>query len=217
MKNFINHKWIICAITIALAMVCFCACTKTKIEDVPKEVSTRQEEPAIKEPQITEVPQSPPLTENKREEQKEEQITLEQFQAIVDAMMAEESSFFDRTKAEEAFKKVNETRRANGVAALAWEESLYDLACTRAEEIVTKFSHERLDGSYVGDVMIRQMGAQGCGENIASNYQSVTNLVNGWMNSDGHRENLLNTGFYAGAIACYCHNGTCYWVNLFWQ
>jgi uncharacterized protein YkwD len=217
MKNFINHKWIICAITIALAMVCFCACTKTKIEDEPKEVPTRQEEPAIKEPQITEVPQSPSLTENEREEQKEEQITLEQFQAIVDAMMAEESSFFDRTKAEEAFKKVNETRRANGVAALAWEESLYDLACTRAEEIVTKFSHERLDGSYVGDVIIRQMGALGCGENIASNYQSVTNLVNGWMNSDGHRENLLNTGFYAGAVACYCHNGTYYWVNLFLQ
>ena len=187
--------------------------------------------PKMPEPELEEVAEEIVESEKVVEEIQEEipettdEISLEEFQAIVDAMMAEAqkesveetSSFFDRTKAEEAFEKVNETRRANGVAALAWEESLYDLACTRAEEIVTKFSHERLDGSYVGDVMIRQMGALGCGENIASNYQSVTNLVNGWMNSDGHRENLLNTEFYAGAIACYCHNGTCYWVNLFWQ
>ena len=215
---------------IVWSMACFCACEKS--EEVLEPESILQTESFEMESELKPEPKVlKDVQEESQEESQEEipettdEISLEEFQAIVDAMMAEAqkerveetSSFFDRTKAEKAFEKVNETRRANGVAALAWEESLYDLACTRAEEIVTKFSHERLDGSYVGDVMIRQMGALGCGENIASNYQSVTNLVNGWMNSDGHRENLLNTEFYAGAIACYCHNGTCYWVNLFWQ
>lgn len=42
------------------------------------------------------------------------------------------------------------------------------------------------------DVIIGQYGASGCGENIASNYQSITNLINGWLNSQGHKENMLN-------------------------
>ena len=126
-------------------------------------------------------------------------------------------SFFDRRKAEEAFQKANEVRLSHGIPALMWDESLYSLACNRAQEIVTKFSHERPDGSYVGTVLLNQMGASGCGENIASNYNSITNLINGWMASEGHRENLLNSSFYGGAMGCYCHDGNYYWVHLFWQ
>lgn len=124
---------------------------------------------------------------------------------------------FDRGKAEEAFSKVNAERLANGVHELAWDESLYELACIRAQEIVSGFSHQRPDGSYVGDVIIRQYGATGCGENIASDYTLTTNLINGWLNSQGHKENMMNSRFTAGVMACYCHNGSYYWVNLFKQ
>ena len=124
---------------------------------------------------------------------------------------------FDRTKAEQAFMEVNSQRAAHGLHLLSWDESLYELACARAREIVTSFSHQRPDGSYVGDVIIRQYGASGCGENIAANYRSITNLINGWMNSQGHRETLLDVRFSAGVMACYCQDGTYYWVNLFKQ
>ena len=124
---------------------------------------------------------------------------------------------FDRGKAEEAFKAVNDQRTAYGLQPLSWDESLYELACVRAEEIVTSFSHQRPDGSYVGDVIIRQYGASGCGENIAANYQSITNLINGWMNSSGHRETMLDVRFFSGVMACYSFEGTYYWVNLFKQ
>lgn len=130
---------------------------------------------------------------------------------------AAQKNGFDRGKAEEAFAKVNEQRAANGVQALVWDESLYDLACVRAKEIVSNFSHQRPDGSYIGDIMISQYGASGCGENIASNYKSTSNLVNGWLNSQGHKENMLNSRFTAGVMACYCYNGSYYWVNLFKQ
>ena len=123
----------------------------------------------------------------------------------------------NRTKAEEAFAQVNVKRAENGVEMLVWDESIYELAAVRAQEIVSSFSHQRPDGSYVGDVMLGQYGFSGCGENIAENYKSVTNLVNGWMSSEGHRENLLNSQFSAGVMACYCYNGSCYWVNLFRQ
>ena len=124
---------------------------------------------------------------------------------------------FDRGKAEEAFKAVNDQRTAYGLQPLSWDENLYELACVRAEEIVTSFSHQRLDGSYVGDVIIRQYGASGCGENIAANYRSITNLINGWMNSSGHRETMLDVRFFSGVMACYSFEGTYYWVNLFKQ
>lgn len=124
---------------------------------------------------------------------------------------------FDRGKAEEAFAQVNQQRAASDVPELDWNERLYELACTRAQEITISFSHQRPDGSYVGDVMLRQYGAAGCGENIAENYRSVTNLIGGWISSPGHRENMLNARFTSGAMACYCLNGKYYWVNLFQQ
>ncbi len=146
-------------------------------------------------------------------------VAREKFEAYVEQNIVsqEQKDGLDRSKAEEAFVRVNEQRMANGVEVLAWDESLYELASIRAQEIISNFSHQRPDGSYVGDVMLGQYGFSGCGENIAANYTSVTNLVNGWMNSDGHRENLLNGQFSSGVMACYCHEGSYYWVNLFRQ
>ena len=138
-------------------------------------------------------------------------------QPVQEAQTENVKNGFDRAKAEEAFAAVNQQRTANGLHELVWNESLYELACIRAQEIVMNFSHQRPDGSYVGDVIIRQYGAGGCGENIAENYRSVTNLVGGWMNSQGHKENILNERFTSGVMACYCHEGNYYWVNLFQQ
>lgn len=142
---------------------------------------------------------------------------VEKLKVQTDSIQSAQKDGLDRRKAEEAFEKVNAKRIESGVHALAWDESLYELACIRAQEIVSDFSHQRPDGSYVGDVIIRQYGASGCGENIASNYKSTTNLVNGWSNSPGHKENMLNGSFDMGVMACYCHNGSYYWVNLFKQ
>ncbi len=205
---------------VGMSMACFAACTN--------ETPVVLEEPIIVEE--TEVLEAVPETVSEPEALEEEivleeQITLEEFQAMVDAMMKEEThktetvseSFYDRAKAEEAFGKANEVRASYGVSPLVWEEALYELACERAKEITAQFSHERPDGSYVGAVIIGQMGAGGCGENIASNYESVSNLINGWMASEGHRENLLNDSFRGGAMGCYRHNGSCYWVHLFRQ
>ena len=138
-------------------------------------------------------------------------------QPVQEAQTENVKNGFERAKAEEAFAAVNQQRTANGLHELVWNESLYELACIRAQEIVMNFSHQRPDGSYVGDVIIRQYGAGGCGENIAENYRSVTNLVGGWMNSQGHKENILNERFTSGVMACYCHEGNYYWVNLFQQ
>ena len=118
------------------------------------------------------------------------------------------SGGFDRAKAEEEFALVNQKRSENGVAPLTWDEGMYELACTRAQECVQSFSHTRPDGTLVSETYYY-------GENLAKNYKSTTNLINGWMNSDGHRENLLRSDYTKGVMACYLCDGIYYWVNLF--
>lgn len=61
------------------------------------------------------------------------------------------SGGFDRAKAEEEFALVNQKRSENGVAPLTWDEGMYELACTRAQECVQSFSHTRPDGTLVSE------------------------------------------------------------------
>ena len=212
MKNFIR-KYVF-AMAVLTVMACLSACSEEKTEALIKTAEMLEEPEVIEEAEVVAA---------------EDVVTLEEFQAYVEelAQKVEEQesvrqediqmSQLDRGKAEEAFAKVNESRLANGIPELAWDESLYELACVRAQEIVMNFSHQRPDGSYVGTVIIGEYGASGCGENIAANYRSVTNLVNGWLNSQEHKEAMLDARFTSGVMGCYGHNGTYYWVNLFRQ
>ena len=107
----------------------------------------------------------------------------------------------DRDRALQAFAAVNEQRAAAGVAELAWDEGMYETSCRRAAEIVNDFSHNGCPSNY--------------GENIAENFKSITNLINAWMNSPGHKQNILDARYSAGAMGCYYYNGSYYWVNNF--
>ena len=124
------------------------------------------------------------------------------------------SDGFDRAKAEEAFALVNQKRSENGVGQLAWNDTLYNFACTRAQEIVQNFSHVRPNGIQV-NTSIHELGFPGCGENIGRYGNSANEIVTSWMNSDGHRGNMLDGDWTYGALACYKSNGKYYWVNLF--
>ena len=126
-----------------------------------------------------------------------------------------QSNGFDRAKAEQAFAAVNQQRVAAGLHELAWDESLYDFACTRSTHIVTNFSHNMPDGTY-SPTYLNNLGiGYGHGENIAGNFKSITNLVNGWMNSPSHKANILDSRYTSGAMGCYSCNGTYYWVHIF--
>lgn len=53
------------------------------------------------------------------------------------------------------------------------------------------------------------------GENIAMGYPTAEAVMDGWMNSDGHRKNILNSDFTKIGIGVYSSGGTLYWVQLF--
>jgi uncharacterized protein YkwD len=58
------------------------------------------------------------------------------------------------------------------------------------------FSHTSLDGTQFAD-RISRAGYQwrGAGENIAKGQRTPADVMNAWMNSSGHRANILNCGF----------------------
>ena len=52
-------------------------------------------------------------------------------------------------------------------------------------------------------------------ENIAMGYSTPEATVNQWMNSPGHRANILNPNYQFTGIAGYMLNGQCYWCQQF--
>jgi uncharacterized protein YkwD len=88
-----------------------------------------------------------------------------------------------------------------------------DMACNNY------FSHTGLDGSTVGGRSTRQgYGWSFVGENIGAGYSSPEAVVQGWMNSPGHRANILSPDYteigIGYAFSADSDYGT-YWTAVF--
>ena len=112
---------------------------------------------------------------------------------------------------------VNRARSQYNLVPLRVCEDLQAAAAVRANEIVEKVAHERLDGSPCLNAM--QYKGRVSGENIAAGQKSVQEVFDGWMNSEGHRKNILNPAFHEIGIGYYKlerdHKYNTYWVQLF--
>lgn len=115
---------------------------------------------------------------------------------------------------EEVLRLVNEIRAENGLSALTAETSLTAAANCRAKEVSESFSHTRPDGSSCFTVLREyNVDYMGAGENIAMGFTSAEAVVAAWMNSDGHRANILNASFTKLGVG---YDPTTYsWVQLF--
>ncbi|MGN0649902.1 MAG: CAP domain-containing protein [Oscillospiraceae bacterium] len=113
---------------------------------------------------------------------------------------------------------VNEARAAEGVGKLTTEEKLTKSAQKRAEELETLFSHTRPDGSSCFTMLDEfDVTYWSAGENIAAGYSSPESVVEGWLNSPGHRKNILNPNFSKlGVGVAFSENGYgIYWSQVF--
>lgn len=120
--------------------------------------------------------------------------------------------------AERVLKLVNKERAKAGRKALKLDALLNRTAMVRAKEITKVFSHDRPNGSSCFSIL-KEIGIsyRAAGENIAAGQQTPEEVVNSWMNSDGHRANILSADFeklgvgYVETDGVYKH----YWVQLF--
>ena len=125
----------------------------------------------------------------------------------------------EMTQAEAVLKLVNQERKKAGVSPLTLSDKLTSIANTKAKDMADKgyFSHNSPTYGSPFD-MLKQFGVSYsyAGENIAAGQKSAEEVMNSWMNSSGHKANILNknytqlgVGFYRGG-----EYGT-EWVQLF--
>ena len=112
----------------------------------------------------------------------------------------------------EVLKIVNKERMAEGLEPLTMYELIQLAADIRTEEIKELFSHTRPDGTDCFTVF-DEVGLSywSAGENIAMGYWDPEDVMNGWMNSPGHRANILTASFAHIGIGFDDYS----WVQLF--
>lgn len=90
---------------------------------------------------------------------------------------------------------VNASRRANGEAPLRFNRQLGRAAMVHACDMLVHdfFDHRGTDGSS-SQSRVRTAGYQDCivAENIAWGFPRSEQIITGWMNSPGHRRNMLH-------------------------
>ena len=99
---------------------------------------------------------------------------------------------------EEVVAAVNLERQIYNLGPLQSDSSLHAAALGHSEDMARNdyFSHTSLDGRSAGE-RISQAGYSWntYGENIAAGYSTPAAVVEGWMNSAGHRANILSGSF----------------------
>lgn len=76
-----------------------------------------------------------------------------------------------------------------------------------------KFDHKRPNGKDWYTVL--NVSYKTAGENIAYGSKDAASVMKSWMNSSGHKNNILNKKYTGIAVGCYEENGVKYWVQLF--
>lgn len=120
------------------------------------------------------------------------------------------SATLDYEQAYKVLDKVNEQRAANGLSKLTMDKDLLDIAMFRACETSVFWGHDRPDGTSCFTASTKMYG-----ENIAMGYADADKVMNGWMNSEGHRNNILGANYKSIGIGCVTVNGGVYWVQCF--
>ena len=92
----------------------------------------------------------------------------------------------------------NSSRQANNLSGLTMNDRLTTAATNKANDMLAKqyFAHVTPDNKQPWDFITAAGYAyQGAGENLAVGFLDAESLENGWMNSPGHRANILNSNF----------------------
>lgn len=111
------------------------------------------------------------------------------------------------------FEIVNQERIKAGVKPLKFNNDMYKAAMVRAKECDESFSHDRPNGTSCFTAL-KEAGVKyfSAGENIAMGYRTPADVMKGWMDSEGHRNNILNPNFTDFACGVYKSG---YWSQFF--
>ncbi|MFJ3797634.1 CAP domain-containing protein [Streptomyces sp. NPDC090088] len=164
--------------------------TKTATEK-PKTSATPSEEPTV----------TPSKTATKAPVKTAAPITTSQ-EAVVEA---------------EVLKLVNEERAKVGCSALSANSSLTKLAEAFSDDMAARdfFDHTDPDGKTPWDRAAAAGISNLGGENIARGQATAQAVMDAWMNSEGHRANILNCDFKTLGVGVHFGSGGPWWTQDF--
>ncbi|CJG20112.1 uncharacterized protein%2C YkwD family [Streptococcus pneumoniae] len=155
-------------------------------------------------------------------EQSEEAKAPEQTQQKTKAQQSENTDKSEQTKDASQFEQkvvdlVNQERQKQGLKPLTLNKKLSDVARAKSKDMMDKGYFDHNSPTYGSPFdMMKQFGIEytTAGENIAKGQQSPEDVMNAWMNSDGHRKNILNPDFTEIGVG-YVKGDTTYWTQQF--
>lgn len=178
-----------------------------KVEQ-PKQEQPKQEQPVkeepkqeqateVKQPETTPAPQQPVQQPEQQPKQEQTQSELSQFE-------------------QQVVELTNQERANHGLAPLQIDEDLSKVAREKSRDMAANnyFSHTSPTYGSPFDMM-NQYGISysSAGENIAQGQTTPAQVVDAWMNSEGHRANILN-GDYTHIGVGYVEDGN-HWTQMF--
>ena len=107
---------------------------------------------------------------------------------------------------EQIFDITNMFRKQLGVGHVVWDRVVSEVAYSHSKDMENKqyFSHYRLDGSGLKErLQEKDVFYLSAGENIAAQYPDAPAAMAGWLNSEGHREALLNKQYTHLGVGVY--------------
>lgn len=115
---------------------------------------------------------------------------------------------------------VNAERAKYGLLPLSWDSKLAEVARAHSQDMAKRgfFSHNNPDGKTPFDrIKAAGINYRSAGENIAAGQKTPEEVVKAWMNSSGHRANILNANYTKLGVGYLSGSGTykTYWTQNF--
>jgi uncharacterized protein YkwD len=124
----------------------------------------------------------------------------------------------DEVEAEQ-LRLLNLDRTSRGLSPLRCHQGLLDTARRHSQDMAARgyFDHNTPEGLQPWDRMERNgvCGWRMAGENIAQGQRTPAQVQEDWMNSPGHRANILTPEFTHVGVGVYNDNGRLTWTQLF--
>ena len=119
----------------------------------------------------------------------------------------------------EVLNLVNKERKANGLKPLTLNKELSNVANIKSRDMIEKGYFDHTSPTYGSPFdMLKKFNISynTAGENIAMGQKTPSEVMNSWMNSSGHRANILNSTYTELGVGIQKDsNGTIYWTQMF--
>ncbi len=118
---------------------------------------------------------------------------------------------------QEILQLVNQHRENVGKSTLKPNSIADDIAKDHTDYMISKskISHDNFNARF--EELQEMVNAKGAGENVAAGYPTAQSVMEGWLNSQGHKDNIEGNFTHIGISAIKDANGRYYFTQLFYR